>query len=217
MKQTKQFMLLSAGVMATSLFVAPVADASTYVVQKGDTLTKIAKANNTTVNNLRNWNSLDNDLIFIGQKVVVSKSTTATNLNVQTKPAVNKEKEQTPQKPSKVTTTTTVTNAKANNTSHKVAKGDTLTKIAQKYNVKVADLKTWNNLNADTIYVGQALKIEAEGQQKDAFAVSEPVLEFPGKTSVEEQINKQLVNENKISFNPNKKGQALYDDVVPLA
>lgn len=43
-----------------------------YVVQQGDTLSKIAKDNNTTVNQLVNWNNIKNpNLIYVGQKIRV--------------------------------------------------------------------------------------------------------------------------------------------------
>lgn len=42
---------------------------------------------------------------------------------------------------------------------HIVAPGDTLNKIAAKYNISVAELKKLNKLNSDTIYAGQKLRI----------------------------------------------------------
>lgn len=41
----------------------------TYVVIKGDTLTKIASIYNTTVTSLKQWNQLTSDLIYVGQKL----------------------------------------------------------------------------------------------------------------------------------------------------
>ena len=43
---------------------------------------------------------------------------------------------------------------------YKIKKGDTLTKIASKYHVKVSDLKKWNNLKSDKIREGQTLIIK---------------------------------------------------------
>lgn len=40
-----------------------------------------------------------------------------------------------------------------------VKSGDTLWKISQTYNVSVANLKLWNNLTSDTIYVNQKLSL----------------------------------------------------------
>ena len=45
-------------------------------------------------------------------------------------------------------------------TKHKVKKGDTLSGIAAKYHVSVANLKKWNNLKSDKIQIGQTLIIK---------------------------------------------------------
>lgn len=47
----------------------------TYIVKKGDNLTKIAKMYNTTVNNLVKLNNIKNpNLIYIGEKLIISKN-----------------------------------------------------------------------------------------------------------------------------------------------
>jgi peptidoglycan DL-endopeptidase LytE len=43
--------------------------------------------------------------------------------------------------------------------SHKVQSGDTLSHLAKKYSVSVTDLKSWNNLKSDLIYVNQNLEV----------------------------------------------------------
>ena len=43
---------------------------------------------------------------------------------------------------------------------YKIKKGDTLSKIAAKHHVSVADLKKWNNLKNDNIFEGQTLIIK---------------------------------------------------------
>ena len=58
---------------------ASTASANTlYEVKKGDTLTKIAKINKVTINDLRSWNKLTKDSVYIKQKLVVKKPTVAT-------------------------------------------------------------------------------------------------------------------------------------------
>ena len=42
---------------------------------------------------------------------------------------------------------------------HKVQSGDVLGKIAQQYNVRVTDIKSWNGLSSNTIRIGQRLSI----------------------------------------------------------
>ena len=71
---------------------ATTASANTlYEVKKGDTLTKIANVNKVAINDLRAWNQLTKDSIYIKQKLVVKKWTVATKTPtkiVATKPAV---------------------------------------------------------------------------------------------------------------------------------
>jgi len=42
---------------------------------------------------------------------------------------------------------------------HRVSSGDVLGTIAQRYHVRVSDIKKWNNLNSNTIRIGQRLNI----------------------------------------------------------
>lgn len=58
------------------------------------------------------------------------------------------------------TTPKNTTKPKQNVTYYTVKKGDTLTKIANKYHVTVNDLKKWNKLKNDHIDVGQKLTIK---------------------------------------------------------
>lgn len=52
---------------------------NTYIVTSGDSLWKIASRFNTTVNNLKSINHLNSDLLSVGQKLLVPKtSNTAT-------------------------------------------------------------------------------------------------------------------------------------------
>ncbi len=57
---------------------------STYVVKKGDTLSKIAKNHDITVANLKAWNNLKSDLIVVG-KVLNLKQTTPAKKKVPSK------------------------------------------------------------------------------------------------------------------------------------
>ncbi|MGE6629757.1 LysM peptidoglycan-binding domain-containing protein [Bacillus sp. NPDC077027] len=54
---------------------------------------------------------------------------------------------------------------------YKVQKGDSLWKIAQKFNVSVSDIKSWNNLNSDIIIAGSTLSVAG---QSSAPVSSEP-------------------------------------------
>jgi LysM repeat protein len=44
---------------------------------------------------------------------------------------------------------------------HVVARGDSLSEIAERYRVRISDLREWNHLDGDTIVVGRALALDA--------------------------------------------------------
>ena len=44
-----------------------------------------------------------------------------------------------------------------------IRSGDTLSGIADRYNVSVSDLKSWNNIKGNQINSGQTLKIRKKG------------------------------------------------------
>ena len=49
----------------------------------------------------------------------------------------------------------------ASEADYTVVSGDTLSKIASKHSVTVADLRKWNGLHGDMLKVGQVLKVSA--------------------------------------------------------
>lgn len=55
-------------------------------------------------------------------------------------------------------------------TEYTVVSGDTLGKIASKYDVTVSQLKAWNNLSSDLIIVGQTLSLQAPAQSAEQLS-----------------------------------------------
>ncbi|ESU30092.1 hypothetical protein G3A_23795, partial [Bacillus sp. 17376] len=88
--------------------------ANTYVVQKGDNLSLIARKHNTTVSELKKLNNMASDIIYANQNLKVSAS-----LSSFPAPKVVK--------PVGTSTIKPVT--------YKVIKGDNLSKIASKYKI----------------------------------------------------------------------------------
>ncbi|HZG71132.1 MAG TPA: LysM peptidoglycan-binding domain-containing protein [Chondromyces sp.] len=117
---------------------------SAYTVQPGDSLYKIALKHKTTVQSIKQLNYLSSDVIYVGQKLKVA----GTAAPVQSAPAAQK----------------TQTAPAADATTHTVKSGDTLSKIASRYNVSVAQIKQANHLSSDIIYVGQTLKLTGSSQ-----------------------------------------------------
>jgi len=68
---------------------------------------------------------------------------------------------------------------------HKVVSGESLSRIAKKYKVSVADLEKWNNISASNLKAGQELLVSAPGDAAEASS-SKPVLkEESQKASIE--------------------------------
>ena len=110
-----------------------------YRVRRGDTLSRIARRNKTSVSNLRRANRMrGRSLIRVGQKLKVpTRKLAAVPIKSKAK------KSQTPPK------------------RYKVTRGDTLVKLSRRYGVSVSQIKTLNNLKGSTIHVGQSLQLKA--------------------------------------------------------
>jgi LysM repeat protein len=114
-------------------------NATTYTVKKGDTLSEIAYKHGITLKELMDWNKLQTTLIYPGDVLVVKKTNQTPSNNGSNSKNNN--------------------NTSGTNRTYTVRAGDSLWKIANTFSVSVANLKKWNNLSSDTIYVGQSLKI----------------------------------------------------------
>lgn len=122
------------------------ATSSEYIVQAGDTLSRIANLHKTKVSDIQKLNGLTSHLIFPGQKLKVSGSGEAT----------------TPAKPATppASAPATAITPPPSSTSYKVVKGDTLSGIAIRHKASVAQLMDWNKLSSSTIRIGQVINIQ---------------------------------------------------------
>ncbi|MEB7974422.1 autolysin [Enterococcus faecalis] len=111
-----------------------------YTVKSGDTLNKIAAQYGVSVANLRSWNGISGDLIFVGQKLIVKKGASGNTGGSGNGGSNN--------------------NQSGTNTYYTVKSGDTLNKIAAQYGVSVANLRSWNGISGDLIFVGQKLIVK---------------------------------------------------------
>ncbi len=113
-----------------------------YTVRSGDSFWKIARAHNVTVSKLTKWNGMaPGDPIKIGQKLVIWTG-------------------------KKVTAQDIARNDKGTNNSiirklaYSVRRGDSLARIAGKFNLSVKDIMRWNTVNTDSyIHPGQSLTL----------------------------------------------------------
>ena len=133
---------------------APVqpSNAATYQVKAGDTLYRIAKNSGLSVSQLKNINQLASDRISVGQVLKLNG-----NVNSSVSTAA---------KPSASASTVTANASTSQAATYRVQSGDTLYKIAKKFDTSVANLKDWNQLSNDTIVVGQTLKVQAKAPER---------------------------------------------------
>jgi len=136
-------------VSASSSKVTPVKTVNsqkTYTVVSGDTLSGIAKKFNISLSNLRAWNNIKTDLIYPGD--VLKVSSTSTN------------SVQPPKNTSSSSKSVNASSASSQGT-YTVKSGDTLSGIGLKFNLSVAELKKLNALSSDLIYIGQKLTVNS--------------------------------------------------------
>lgn len=108
------------------------ADEITHKVRRGESLSVIAKRYRVSVRDLQRWNNISDP----------RRLRAGATITVFHQPA---------QQPT----------ATSGSVKHVVQRGDSLWSIARKYNVKVNDLKNWNDLgNNSMIQPGQSIKIE---------------------------------------------------------
>jgi membrane-bound lytic murein transglycosylase D len=119
-------------------------DKLVYKVRSGDVLGKIASNYKVNVNDLKTWNKLSSNTIYIGQNlsIWVLPSLTASNKEQYT------------------VSTLPTTPTKNGDQFHKVQSGDTLWSIAKRYeNTSIEGIKKLNNLTDSNIKVGQLLLV----------------------------------------------------------
>ncbi len=104
-----------------------------YRIQPGDNLGKIARKHGISIQALMQTNNLKNHRIRAGAHLMIPLSNSPTAIN---------------------TTPTATRKLK-----YRVKKGDSLYAIARQFGVKIADLKTWNQLASDSLHPGQKLTV----------------------------------------------------------
>lgn len=147
----------------------------THVVRSGESLSSIAQKYAISLSDLKKWNHLKSSTISKGQKLSIrmttrekvavspslSSTTSTTSTNV-TKPAITN----TPTTTTSNTKTIEVWETVPSTKYHYVKSGENLSQIADKYNVTVNQIKSWNKLSSTKIMKGQKLAIKTTTKRK---------------------------------------------------
>jgi peptidoglycan endopeptidase LytF len=145
--------------------VAPAAAPTSriYVVQKGDSLWKIARAEGVNMSELARINNLTkNSILQIGQKLEIPAPTQQQPVTTATASIM----------PSGAPAGLPGDAATTSPDLYTVQSGDSLWKLARQHNVSVAAIKQANNLTSDMLRIGQKLRIPASAAGSDSASAA---------------------------------------------
>lgn len=136
-----------------------------HIVRRGETLSTIASKYHTSVTALSRANNLKNiNHIYVGMNLTIPRAGGSVPASAEPERASSSSVAKAPAAASKPATV------------HTVARGDTLSGVADRYHVTTTQLRQWNGLSSSTILVGQKLKVSAgsSGGGTTAAAASAP-------------------------------------------
>lgn len=149
------------------------ANVNYYKVKSGEAISQIAELYKVPVSNIRKWNNLRSNKIEAGRTLKIYSDADINdigdNSSDETGPAY-----------------------------YEVRHGDTISKIADKNNVSINDIKKWNGLSDDNIAAGTKLKVSADIAKKE---IKEKLI----KKSSKEKISKQKVGIHRV-----RRGETLF-------
>ena len=129
-----------------------------YRVKNGDYLGRIASRHRCTVAQIKRWNNLSSNNIRVGQRLVIYRGGTSSgSASASSAPAKTQSSSAAPA---------------SGGSTYTVKSGDTLSGIANRNGVTVAQLKQWNGLSGNNIKVGQKLKVKAGSTSQPAASSS---------------------------------------------
>jgi len=163
MKHKHYIILLSLLIIA---FPQLVLASKTHVARKSESLHTIARKYHVSVNELKSVNNMTGTRVSKGTRLIVPSASAA------------------PARKTKV-----AVKAKT----YRVAKGDTLPKIAKKTGIKMSELRSLNGLRGNRIKAGQVLALNVP------VAASDEAPRTPVTTNRIQVVNKDLLNEQEFN------------------
>ena len=167
-------------------------DENVYVVKKGDTLYGIAKANNTTVDEIKKFNNLTSNILSTGQLLKIPSAllpeATYTVKKGDSLYSIANKYNTTVDELKRINNLTSnilsigqvlkLPSDKAsdeekeeNTITYTVQKGDSLYSIAKKYNTTIDAIKNLNNLTTNILSIGQVLLIPTSTNLETTYTV----------------------------------------------
>jgi membrane-bound lytic murein transglycosylase D len=167
-----------------------VTQAEYHKVKKGETLASVAKKYHCSSSEIKRWNRLKSTKPKVGQRLIVrpesslpiqlasadSKTATAKDTTLTGNEKVNRS---SGQETANNNPNSEEANTRVVNKYHKVKSGESLGKIADKYNVSLTSIKKWNSIKGSTIHPGDKLIV---GKNEVTEQIAENVAETTTKT-----------------------------------
>ena len=116
-------------------------------MRRGESLSRIARSYNVTVDELKRWNGRRGDLIRPGEELRVKPKTL---LAFKQRPAPRLQRGE----------------GGGEDILHEIVRGESLSLISRRFGVTLRELTEWNQLKGDTIFAGQELIV---GRRKTDF------------------------------------------------
>lgn len=162
-----------------------------HTVRPGDNLGAIASKYGVTVKEIKDWNNMRSTTLQSGKKLKIQVNDT-TSVQEEAIAQVDSGVSKVTKTKSPVVAETNLKKSSAI-AEHTVSEGETLTTIAKKYRMYVADLKKINNLKESTVKVGDKLKLKATIDNVDK---AEQVEEAVASNDTKENIHTVKKGEN---------------------
>ena len=162
-----------------------------YIVKRGDTLYSIARKFNTSVNEIKRVNNLQNDNLSIGQEIKIPSkefeeeyelytilpNDTIYSISKKNNISINDLLEYNALTSNDLIIGTTIKIPKKSSETKEniyiVKPGDTLYRVAKMYNISINDLMLANNLSSNILTIGEELVIPIKPVVENDFVVYE--------------------------------------------
>lgn len=152
-----------------------------HVVAAKETMFSISKAYNVSMDEIKQWNNLQDNNLSIGQEILIKRRNTVT--------------------PTGATPVATTPAPQGGKGVHIVEPKETLYSLARQYNLTVDQLREWNDLESNELRIGQSLYVEkpgASGTTPVTTVVVTPSQE-PVKSNVPDRTNESTTENTNTS------------------
>lgn len=120
-------------------------DGRLHTVQSSETLFSISREYNIKVEDLKQWNDLNDNAISVGQKLIIGENDSNSKQEGQSNQA-----------------------SEVGRSKHTVEQSQTLYSVSRMYGVSTLQLIEWNNLESDALKIGQVLVVSNPEIQVEA-------------------------------------------------